>query len=126
METYFLVDCSPSMAQRTYSGLTKIQIARSLCVQMAESAFRHSKPIEKLFVLDSGVSACPTLETLAGFQNLPHLVNKCHAMNVCPQTSLFDSLEFILRFHRFLSSEKSPEDFCSSKMPQKAKPALVN
>jgi hypothetical protein len=125
METYLLVDCGPSILQRTYAGLTKLEFARTLCGQIADVIFRAQKPAERVFVFDSVLHKTVGFDQLAGFQNPAHLANRCQALKMQPQSSLFDSLQFLLRFHRFMSFDSSNEGSYCVKLPQRAHTAHV-
>lgn len=125
MEIYLLVDCGPNILQRTYAGPTKLEFARTLCGQIAESVFRAQRPTERIFVFDTVLHKTVGFEQLAGFQNHVHLANRCQALKMQPQSSLFDSLQFLLRFHRFLTSDSSTEGSYCVKLPQKTHTAHV-
>jgi hypothetical protein len=125
METYLLVDSGPNILQRTYAGPTKLEFARTLCSQIADSVFRAQRPIERIFVFDSVLHKTVGFEQLAGFQNQAHFDIRCQSLKMQPQSSLFDSLQFLLRFHRFLAFENPTEGSYCAKFPQKTRTAHV-
>lgn len=123
MTTFILADCPLNILQRTYSGLTKLELVRTLLQSLYLNCFHSQKDELPLHVFQSDIHMNNSFDVFAESGNSTHGLSFCKSLKATACSNLFASLKQVLSFRRFL--QKSDPVLGYSGLRQVTEPASV-
>jgi hypothetical protein len=104
MTTILLADLSLALFQKTASGLTKLEVLRSLLHNLHPQLFGLREGAS-LHVFDSSAHLENNLDAFAAFGFFGHGSNAIRRLEPSPVGDLWASFKMVLNFSRFLRQE---------------------
>ena len=124
MNTFILADCPLNVLQTTYSGLTKLELLRTLVQSLYLNCCHFQKEEFSLHVFQSDIHTNNSIDFFAESGNPTHGLSFCKSLRATASSNLFLSLKRVLNFRRFL--QKSNLNLGYAGLRQVTEPASVS
>ena len=102
MSTFILADCPLNILQKTYSGLTKLELLKTLLQSLYLNWFHSQKDEFFPHVFQSNIHTNNSFAAFAESGNSTHGLSFCKSLKATACSNLFASLKQVLAFRRFL------------------------
>lgn len=116
MSIFILADCSLNMSQKTYSGVTKLDMLRSISRTLIQNLPNQQDSEIQTYLFTSDIHMAESIDSFVEQNHLKHIFAFCNLLTISPMSNLFESLKTVLKFKRFLQKTDLAETYSGNRL----------